>query len=93
VPRNACSAATVVFVCPVTSLLLHSQVIHGIYIKHEVLTCARRKGRTVAGFVRTAAVEQDPRKLIPMIEEINRLLEAKEQRLDQSHGNKQGIQA
>ena len=47
----------------------------------------------MAGFVRTAAVEQDPRKLIPMIEEINRLLEAKEQRLDQSHGNKQGIQA
>ena len=40
-----------------------------------------------------AAVEQDPQKLVRMIEQINRLLGEKEQRLLQSRGNNRGIQA
>jgi hypothetical protein len=40
-----------------------------------------------------AAVEQDPQKLIRLIEEINRLLEQKEGRLLQSRENNRGIQA
>ncbi len=34
-----------------------------------------------------AAVEQDPKKLVALIDEINRLLEAKEQRLLQLRGS------
>jgi hypothetical protein len=36
-----------------------------------------------------AAIEQDPKKLLELAEEINRLLEAKEQRLKNQHASSQ----
>jgi hypothetical protein len=36
-----------------------------------------------------AAIEQDPQKLLELSEEINRLLEAKEQRLKNEQANRQ----
>jgi hypothetical protein len=36
-----------------------------------------------------AAIEQDPKKLLELAEEINRLLEAKEQRLINQHASSQ----
>ena len=37
-----------------------------------------------------AAIEQDPEKLMRLIEQINRLLEEKEQRLRDQHANSDG---
>ena len=38
-----------------------------------------------------AAVEQDPEKLLQLTEEINRLLEAKEERLQKQQANKENV--
>ena len=38
-----------------------------------------------------AAIEQDPEKLMRLVEQINRLLEEKEQRLRDQHANSDGV--
>jgi hypothetical protein len=38
-----------------------------------------------------AAIEQDPKKLLELAEEINRLLEAKEHRLKNQHARSQSV--
>jgi hypothetical protein len=38
-----------------------------------------------------AAIEQDPEKLMRLVEQINRLLEEKEQRLRDQHANSDGM--
>jgi hypothetical protein len=58
---------------------------------NEVLTCMQgEKGQQWRVLCEQAAVEQDPQRLLELAEQINRLLDEKEQRLKQQHGDAQG---
>jgi hypothetical protein len=48
------------------------------------------KGQQWRVLCEQAAVEQDPQRLLELAEQINRLLDEKEQRLKQQHGDAQG---
>ena len=90
----ACSAALAhidAFKRPTgASLLLNCGVSCGISIPNEVLTWMQgEKAEQWRVLCEMAAVEKDPQKLLELSQEINRLLEENEQRLNHQHANTQ----